>query len=274
MAVVIETGFFGAVFPMDHGRVCWSRFATGTVTATGAAAGFAASNAGNIRTDSAWRPDAATGNWSRVFSSAQEVSFVGVANHDLGTQGATVAVEYTNDGGSTWTAFAGLSASPADDGPLLFLMAPRSVDGVRLVISAATAAPTISVIAVGEADEWPRPFMWTGEPLSEGDRIGFDNTISLTGNWLGRTVTSDGLQFDLTMNNAPETWRQTDFAAFKAYANDGEAAFFIAVRPTVDYLNEVSFAWLTDTAKASRELPNRRVSTSVTISCQGLRQYG
>jgi len=272
MSVYIATGFTGTTYPLSHGRVCWNAY-SGTVTATTEAAGFAASNAATVRTDSAWRPTAATGTWTLTFGSAQPVSFIGIAKHDLGTQNATIAIEYDAAGGSeVWAAFAGLGAvQPADDAPLLFLVPATSSDAVRVRITAADAAPTISVVRVGEADEWPRPFVWTGQPITEGDRISFDNTMSLTGNWLGRSIASDGLSFDLQMNNAPESWRRGDFAAFKAYANGEDAAFFIAARPTADYLAEVAYAWAADIVTASRETPNKAVSTSVTLSCQALR---
>jgi len=123
---------------------------------------------------------------------------------------------------------------------------------------------------VGLADAWPRPFVWDGRPITEGDQISFENTIAVTGNWLGRSVVSDGLQFELTMMHAPEEWRQTRFKRFKRYANGENAAFFIAARPE-DYPDELAYAWATNVVTADRAMPNKRVSTSVTLTCQGLR---
>lgn len=274
MTVVIETGFSGDVYDMTHGRVCWDWTTNGTITATSAAAGFAAANALPPRTDKAWRPSGSGSQvWTQTFTAARTVSFVGIAKHDLGTQTATVNVQYSDDAGATWTSFPGTNYSPTTDAPILFLLDPISVDAVRLQFTSATAPPTISVIAVGETDEWPQRFEWIGQPITEGDRIGFENQTTITGNWIGRTKVDDGLSFDLTMNHASEAWRAGAFADFKAHANGEGATFFVAARPD-DYPNEVAYAWLTDTARAERGIANKAISTSVTLSCQGLRPNG
>ncbi len=271
--IYIATGFTGTVYPLNHGRVCWNWY-DGTVTASTSASGFAAVNAMPPRTDSAWRPTAIPATWDLAFASAQDVSFIGIAKHDLGTKNATIAIQRDISGGSEiYASFDGLGAvQPEDDSPLLFLVPVTNVDGLRIEITAADAPPTIALIMAGEAMEMPRPFTWTGQPITEGDRIGFENTISMTGNWLGRTKVSDGQQFELTMQHASEAWRQGAFADFKAYANGEDAAFFIAARPGT-YPNELAYAWATEVVTASREMPNKNISTSVTLSCQGLRPY-
>ena len=270
MGVVIATGFTGTTYGLKHGRVCYDWGRDGTATATTAAAGFAAVNALPPRTDSAWKPTAIPATWTLTYPTARDVSFVGIAKHDLATTNATIAIEYLV--GATWTAFPGAGAlEPADNTPILLLTALTNVDGVRVRITAADDEPTVSIIMVGLADEWPRPFVWTGQPITEGDRIGFENTIAVTGNWLGRSVVSDGLQFGVDMNHVTEAWRQTDFQAFKAYANGEDAAFFIALRP-LDYPDELAYAWATNVVTAQRSTANKAISTSVSLQCQGLRQ--
>jgi len=271
MGVVIATGFTGTDYDLKHGRVCYNWGRDGTATATTAAAGFAAVNALPPRTDSAWQPTAIPATWTLTYPTARDVSFVGIAKHDLGTQNATIAIEYLV--GSTWTAFPGAGAlEPVDDTPILLLTALTEVDGMRVRITNADDEPTISIIMAGLADEWPRPFVWTGQPITEGDRIGFENTIAVTGNWLGRSVVSDGLQFGVGMNHVTEAWRQTDLKAFKAYANGEDAAFFIALRP-LDYPDELAYAWATNVVTATRAMPNKRISTSVSMQLQGLRPH-
>ena len=269
MAVVIATGHTGTTYPLTHGRVCYEWFRDGTVTATTAAAGFAAGNALPPRSDNAWRPTAIPATWTLTYPTARNVSFVGIAKHYLGSLNATIAIEYLV--GADWTAFPGAGAlAPADDTPVLLLTALTEVDGVRVRITAADDEPTVSIIMVGLADEWPRPFVWPGQPITEGDRIGFENTLSVTNNWLGRSVVTDGLQFGVEMNHATEAWRQTQFKAFKSYANGEGAAFFIALRP-LDYPDELAYAWATNVVTASRAMPNKLISTSLSMQLQGLR---
>ena len=269
MAVIIATGFSGTTYPLTHGRVCWDWPRDGVPSATTSASGFPASGALPVRTDTAWRPTAIPATWTLAYPSTRNISFLGIAKHDLGTRGATIAIEY--DVAGVWTAFAGADAiEPADDNPILLLAPVTACDGVRVRITASTGNPSLSIIMAGVADEWPRPFVWSGQPITEGDQIGFENTIALTGNWLGRSVVSDGLRFELTMANAPETWRQGAFKDFKAYANGEDAAFFIAARPD-GYPQELSYAWATSVVTASRAISNKQASTAVTLSCQGLR---
>jgi hypothetical protein len=270
MSVVVATGFTGDTYPLTHGRVCWEWYKDATPSATTAAAGFPAVNAMPPRTDSAWRPTEIPSNWSLDFATDDSpVGFVGIAKHDLGTLNATIAIEYDIDG--VWTAFAGAgSLQPTDDSPILLLVPETDCDGVRIRITAADGNPTIAVIMVGVADEWPRPFTWTGSPITEGDRIRFENTIAVTGNWLGRSVAAEGIQFSVQMQHASEAWRQGDFARFKRYANGQDAVFFIALRPS-SYPAEVAYAWATDVVAAQRAIANKSISTTVEMTCQGLR---
>jgi hypothetical protein len=272
MSVYIETGFTGETYPLTHGRLCWDWYADGTYSASSAAAGFPAANALPPRTDSAWGAANTTATLEYNFSTSRVVSFLGFAKHTLGGSGATLSLQYKV--GSTWSFYAGgTGIEPADDSPLLFLASERTVNGVRILITAADTPVKIGVFMAGVTDEWPRPFVWTGQPITEGDQIQFENTISMTGNWLGRSKVSDGLAFDLTMNNAPETWRQGAFKAFKAYANGGDAAMFVAPRPAA-YPDEVSYAWASNVVTAERSQPNKAISTSVTLQMQGLRPLG
>lgn len=270
MTVYIETSFVGVTYPLTHGRIGYQR-AAGVVTANSEAAGFPAVNAGTLRTDSAWRPAVVPASWSITFAAPSSVSYIGIAKHDLGSKNATIAVRY-NDGGGI-TTFPGLGAiSPTNDKPIMILVDPRSVTSITITISSADAMPTIAVISAGVVDEMPRPFVWTGQPISEGEQIAFEDTRSQTGNWLGRSVQSQGLQFSLTMQNASEAWRKTVLQDFKVWANGEGAAFFVAARPA-GYAEEVAFAWMNDTARASRGKQNNQVSTEVTLNCQGLLTY-
>lgn len=268
MTVVIETDFVGIDYNLNHPRIAWRR-AGGAVTASSSADGFAAVNAGTPRTDTAWRPTGATGTWTITPASSDGVSYLGVAGHDFGTQAATVKVQV--DIGAGFVDVPGCEVSPDDNEPLLFLFEARDCDAVRLSITAADAPPTVAVIAAGLVSEWPRFATWIGTPITESEQISFANNSSDTGNWLGRTKTADGLSFDVQIDNLPESYRQGEFKEFKAHANGDVATFFVATRP-YDYPDEVSYAWVTDTLRMSREIPNRRVSGSVRMQCRGYRK--
>ena len=92
MSVFIEPGFAGAAAPINNPRI--GAFpASGTVTATSAAAGFEAANAASDLTYRAWRPTALPATWTQTFASAQSVSYVGLAAHNLASRGNRATVQ-------------------------------------------------------------------------------------------------------------------------------------------------------------------------------------
>lgn len=272
MSVYIQTGFNGLTEDLNHPRIAFNRRREGTGTGSTEAAGFDAVNAGTVRLDTAWRPTAVPATWTNIFLNPRNVQYVGIAGHDLGTQNASIAIQTTVDGGSTWDTVAGLGAiTPEDDSAILCLFDTVNADGYRVAINSADDNPTIATIAGGAVQEWPRKAVWTGTPITEGDKISFSNNTSETGVLTGRTRVSDGLEFQVTVNNLSEAFRTGDFKEFKAYANGEDAAFFIAHRP-LDYQDEVAYAWATETVRMTRETPNHRVSGSVTLNLMGHRQ--
>jgi hypothetical protein len=92
MSVFIEPGFTGSVAPINNPRI--GAFpASGTVTATSEAVGFEAANAASDLTYRAWRPTALPATWTQTFASAQSVSYVGLAAHNLASRGNRVTIQ-------------------------------------------------------------------------------------------------------------------------------------------------------------------------------------
>jgi len=272
MSVYIQTGFTGLAYDLNHPRIAHRRRGAANAVASTEASGFAALNAGNVRVDSAWRPTALPANWSTIFNLPRAVGYVGIAAHDLGTQNADITIQTTSDAGSTWDTVAGLAnLTPTDDSAILCLFEQETFDGYRVLINSADSEPTIASIAGGPIMEWPQKSVWTGTPITEGDRITFADNMSDTGLLVGRTVVSDGLEFQVQIDNLSEAFRTGDFATFKAYANGEDALFFIATRPG-DYPNEVAYAWSSSLVRMSRDRPNKQISGSVTLDLMGYRQ--
>lgn len=274
MSVYIETGFGGDEFTLENPRIGYSRPEYQLVSGSTSEEGFDASNAATPRTDSAWRPTSVPTFWRYNYSSSTEISYLGIAKHDLGTLNATIRIQISNTGdNSNYSTIPGLTITPEDDSPILCLFDPVSVTDIRVSITAADDNPTISVIAAGPVMEWPQPSTWTGTPITESDQTTFSNNLSDKGNFLGRTTVSDGLSFSLDIDNLSEAFRTSDFAAFKAHANGEVATFFVAPRPE-DYPDEVAYAWSDGVVNMSRERANHRNSGSVSLSLQGLRVDG
>ena len=264
MPVVIEDTFTGISEPLTHPRIGWEE-EPGTIAATNAAAGFAASNALTPLTYTAWKPSSAPASLRITFTSAASPSYLGIAAHTIGDEGATITVRkltagsWSNWGGST-------SISPATNDPILFLLAPQEVDGIGIQVTGGT--PVIGVMRAGAVMEWPRKAMWTGTPITESRRLQFDVNQSDTGNWLGRSLKARGQEFDIQIDNLSEAYRAGDFKDFADHANLGDATFWIAPRPG-DYADEVAYAWPAQVVRMSREIPNKDVSGSASLKLQG-----
>lgn len=273
MSVFIQNGFNGDNYDLTHPRTGHiRRGTTGGVTASSAASGFAATNAFNVRLDSAWRPNSVPATWAVLFPGDRVLGYVGIGGHDLGTQNASITIQITTNGGTTWTAVDGLNGlAITDDSAIMCLLDPVTVNGYRVRINSADAPPTIATIAGGDVLEWPQRAVWTDTPITESEQITYRNNTSDTGVLIGATADSNGLSFTAQIDNLSETFRTGEFRAFADYCNKGEKAFFIATRPG-GYPDEVAYAWSSEKVMMTRERPNARNSGSVTLNLNGYRQ--
>lgn len=264
MPVIIEDTFTGIAQDLYHPRIGWHQ-EPGTIAATNAADGFAASNALSPVTYTAWKPSSAGGSLRITFASAASPSYLGIAVHTAATEGATITVQKRT--GSTWSNWGGGTLiTPETNDPILFLLEPQTVSGIGIRVTGGT--PVIGVMRAGSVMEWPRRATWTGLPITESERLQYDVNASDTGNWLGRSVRGRGNSFDVEIDHLSEAYRSGDFRDFADHCNKGDATFWIAPRP-LDYADEVAYAWSPDVIRMSREQPNKLISGSVSMSLQG-----
>ncbi len=201
-------------YPMKNPRIGWRRI-TGTVSASTAAAGYAAANAATYRTDSFWRPTAATG-WLEINATASRVSYCGVAAHDLGSKNAAAVVEYYN--GSAWVQI-GPTVTPADDSAILILFTATEAGRWRLRIIAADAAPTIGVIQFGAITEFPHRAQFTGSvPFNRARQITFAANMTEGGHYAGRSIQRVSLAPSMSVGYLSEEWITDEWDAFAAHA--------------------------------------------------------
>jgi len=266
MTVVIQTTFIGDLYPLDHPRIGYASHA-GTVAASTSAAGFAASLAASRETYNAWKPTAVPATWDVTYAAPARVGYVGIGAHTIGSSGATVKVQRRI--GSDWVDVAGAQVTPANDDAIMWLIKPDLCSGIRLVLTGAVAE--LGVVMAGPVLEWPRKTSFLGVPISEASQIEYEEGRSRTGEYFGRTIRSDGLEFDMSVEHLPEAFRVTEWAALRDHLDRGAGTFFIASRPN-RYADDVAYAWPSQTARFDRTLPNYRVSGEVTIRCKGYKR--
>ena len=266
MTVILEPAFVGMDQFLDNPRIGW-RSIDGDAISSGDAAGFLADNAKDARTALGWKPDDDTGWIGIDAGEGVPVNYVGIAGHDLGTQNATIAVEYWD--GAAWVAI--VSGQPVEnDEAIMVLFLAQVADQWRVRIESADAAPRIGHIRFGVVTEVPRKSNYAGtKPISESRRYEYDILRANNGAFLGRSVVSTSLQFTVSVQFVSEDWRRSEWAAFRDHANKGDATFFYADRP-LSYPEDVAYAWSAGAVTADRGVNNRRVAVDFELQCEAL----
>lgn len=258
MPVFVTAGVGASDFP----RIGW-RALSGTVTASSAATGYEATRATKVETYDGWRPTSLPATWEINAGAAVNADYCGIGAHDL----AGCVIEVQRWAGSGFANVLG-PVEVTDNSAVLALFAAATATRWRLRIVGGPRMPTLGHIRFGEALAFPRRSRYLGLPIDESRMIEYRQNRSEMGDFLGRNVRFQGNQFDLEIENIPEEFRQGPWREFTNYLDAGAGTFFIAGKPE-SYPLEVAYAWPTGTFRAERTRPNRRISTSVNLSCEG-----
>jgi hypothetical protein len=246
----------------------WQAYA-GTPSASTAADGFGAALAFNGDTFDAWRPTAVPADLAVIYAESQVVTYAGIAAHTIGTAGATVKLQTW--GGAAWADVPGCEVAPISDDPILFLIKPTETSRVRIVITGGIAE--VGVFMAGRVTEFEngRFADYLGAVGNDARVIEYLDNTSVTGEFLGRTVRSDGLEFPFNVDHISETWAATEWPDMRDYFLTGKAVAFFANRP-LGYPDEVYFARPTELPRLDRTLANKLASRTLTMNLRGHRR--
>ncbi len=133
-----------------------NRFLDGTPTATDEVAGYSILNIRDLREYTSWWAASSGTKYLTVnCAGAKTADALGIAEHNLGTAGATVSVESSPDN-AVWTErLAGFV--PADDRPILKYFTTAFAQYWRVKIVTASVAPQVAVCVLGARLEFPYP---------------------------------------------------------------------------------------------------------------------
>lgn len=259
--IVIESGITGLVYPLTNPRLAGAGYG-GSVAVSSEATGYEGVNALSFATYTAWRPTALPAWWALTFTSAT-VSYLGIAAHDLGSQGCTVEAQWWN--GSAWASVA--SHTPTDDSPILFLLSRRvGQASFRLYVSGGSA-PTIGVIWVGDVAEFPVKALFRDSlPFNEAAESQFATNISDGGHILSRYETRRQSSISMTVDHIPEAWMAANYANLAGWLRYGPV--FLADRPQ-DYPKSVVFGESQAPLRANRAGRVLGAARSLTIELKG-----
>jgi len=220
--ISIETGFTGVNYPLTNPRIA-AFPVTGTVTVSTEATGFEGENANNALTWTFWKPTAVPATWQLDFTST-DVSYCGIASHNIGTTGGTVTLQEWD--GAMWVQLK--AHVPTDDSPILFLFDTRTTDKLRIRVT--NAIPTIGVIWFGDVLELPRKCQWTGSlPFNEAVTSIYTSNVSDGGHVLDSFATRKAGVCAMEVQNVGEVWAAANIPALQAHMQS--LPVFMADRP-------------------------------------------
>ena len=244
---------------LTHARIGYAKL-SGAITASTSSGGFPASAADNALTYSFWKPLTLPATWEMDYGEDALIDYVGIAAHEFGDNGNTVTLQAWD--GASWVPIA--SASPIDSSPIMFIFDEIFVSKIRLSISGGTA-PRVGVIYTGTSLVMERAIYEGHSPITLASVTNYTTNISESGQWLGRSIKSQGMATSYQWSNLTAAWYREYFQPFVASVKT--QPFFIAWRPET-FPDEIGYCWTKQDIKPSNA--GGRDLMSVTLNAEGL----
>ena len=195
-----------------------------TATTTSAAAVMLIPN-----TYERYRPSTGSITVKFQLSSSAEVDFFGIAAHNFGTQdgGVSLLVQYATTIGGALTTIDTIAAT--DNSAQMILFDAVTIAEIAITFNATTSGLEMGVIYTGKALEMQQPIYGGHSPIDLYAKTKYQSTMSDSGNFIGRTITSQGVETDFTWQHLEPAWYRSDFQLFVESAKT--LPFFLMWRP-------------------------------------------
>lgn len=231
---IIDSMALTPSYPMSHARILHNNlFATATASPTDAQAVTIPN------TFERWRPTGGTQTLTLTRSSATTIDAIGIGASVF--NGATVQIQVSPTASAGFTTVE--TVTPFDDRALLVLLtSPITAQRVRIILTGGSDRE-IGVIYAGIALQMERPLFGGHSPINLSARTSYQNNVSDSGNFLGRSIVREGLETELSWKYISNGWFRNDFQPFVISAK--KEPFFIAWRPNFA-ANDVAFAYTQD----------------------------
>jgi hypothetical protein len=229
--------------------------------------GYPVTNLANPATypRAAWRGTSTAEQYVTVVQAATDVDYFGIARHNLGSTGASVQLQ-GSDNGSDWDDVS-IEVNPGQDWVLMLHFTPVSYAQWRLRIVPGTAAPEIAVFYLGTLLTLQRNIYVGHTPLVYGRNKSVVTGKSESGQFMGRTTRREFLQSAVDLKNLTPAWFRSHLDPFLDECQAGKP-YFWAWRPG-SYPAEVGYAWIEGTPSISNQSPNGLMQAG--WSMQGIR---
>lgn len=183
-----------------------------------------------------WKCEAGTQYLTFVYGSAKTVNAYAMYSNTLADAGATIQLQYSTNGGSSWSDFADPEA-PIDTSPIY--RSKSSVSAARWRWKVVSSVDVyLGCLSFGVDFEFERG-TWMGfSPPKLARNTTLTNNVSQGGVWLGRSVIRNGATFSFDLDKLTMAWvyavwypfmlhaeRRPWFLLWEKKNHPGEAAF-------------------------------------------------
>lgn len=229
---------------LNHARIGINRITTRSnlIASTASEPGFPAISVTNPLTYESWKPlSFPVIQHSLTFDAGKSVSvdYLGIAAHNLGTNGVTVALLSSPDG-IVFTKE--IEFVPGSDRAIMALLVLKERRFWRVTLDNVVFGTFLSVVYIGRALEMERAIYGGHSPILLSRVTSLRPNISETGQWLGRSIIRKGFRTEFSWKHLTPDWYRNNFDPFVQLAR--RRPFFIAWRPA-RFPDEVAYAWTT-----------------------------
>lgn len=183
-------------------------------------------------------------SWRCVFGTNRRLRFAGVAGHNLADLGATIALQYSTNSGSSWSDCGAGSVTPSDNSNIGFYFDNTDADYWRFRVTNLTTDDPVNIAVLwgGITMTVERRVYQGFEPVLSPTEVDLQSNVSEGGNLLGSTVVRRGSTLNFAPQNLePSFARGDDMLDFIPSFNSGNP-FWFAWRPT-KYLTDLHYCW-------------------------------
>jgi len=175
------------------------------------------------------------------------VNYVGIAAHNIGTHddGTEVTIAYATTIGGALTTIA--TFTPSDNGAIFKTLDTTTIAEIAITTNAVTAGLEIGVVQAGEYMQMQQPIYGGHSPIDLSAETDYQTSESETGQFLGRTISSEGLETQYKWQHLTPDWVRDTFKPFMTHAKT--LPFFIQWRP--DLYESAAYGYTTGDIKPS-----------------------
>ena len=162
-------------------------------------------------------------------SEISTIDFVAIGAHNAGTHnsGTDILVRYATSIGGALTTIENLTF--ADNSAKMILFNEITAAEIALVFTTTAAGLELGVLYAGKALEMERPIYGGHSPINLSAKTKYESVMSESGNFLGRTIKSQGVETGFSWQHLSPNWYRQNFQPF--VLSSKTIPFFIMWRP-------------------------------------------